>query len=220
MTRANTPNGQRAAVRARVPITLSRAGAGRAELVTFDALGDPREHLACVLPPLADPPLVRVHSECLTGDLLGSTRCDCGPQLDEALRALASDGGILLYLRQEGRGIGLYNKLDTYLLQDRGVDTFHANELIGRGADEREYGVAAEMLTALGIYRVRLLTNNPDKARQLRHHGIEIVDVRSTKVHLNPDNVRYLRAKAEIGGQLPLIRPDGAIDRMSVGEGR
>ncbi|MGH3328169.1 MAG: GTP cyclohydrolase II RibA [Streptomycetales bacterium] len=220
MTYPDAPNGQRATVRARVPITLSRARGGPAELVTFDALTDQREHLACVLPPLPDPPLVRVHSECLTGDLLGSTRCDCGPQLDEALRALASEGGILLYLRQEGRGIGLYNKLDTYLLQDRGVDTFHANELIGRGADEREYGVAAEMLAALGVYRVRLLTNNPDKARQLHHHGIEIADVRSTKVHLNPDNVRYLRAKAEIGGQLPLLRPDGAIDRMSVGEGR
>lgn len=118
-----------ATVRARVPVALDRAGGTTAELVTFRGLGDGREHLAVLFPPLAPVPLVRVHSECLTGDVLGSLRCDCGPQLDEALEAVADDHGAVLYLRQEGRGIGLYNKLDAYLLQQADVDTFSANRM-------------------------------------------------------------------------------------------
>jgi GTP cyclohydrolase II len=188
------------AVRARVPITIGRGGAVPAEFVTFRGLPDPAEHFACVVRGAkAVPPLVRVHSECLTGDLFGSARCDCGAQFDEALALFARHGGILVYLRQEGRGIGLYNKLDAYLLQNAGADTFEANRLLGRGADERDYGAAALMLQALGVHRIRLLTNNPDKVRQLRRSGI-VVTVQPTGVYPTPDNVRYLRAKAEVGG--------------------
>jgi GTP cyclohydrolase II len=190
-----------AGVRARVPLTLSRQGLVAAELVTFTGLSDAGEHVACfVAGPRMDIPLVRVHSECLTGDVFGSARCDCGPQLDEAVRRIASEGGVVLYLRQEGRGIGLYNKLDTYLLQDDGLDTFEANLRIGRGADERDYAVAAEMLAALGIDRIRLLTNNPDKVRQLSVHGIAVQEAVSTEVHLTAENLGYLRAKAGVGG--------------------
>ena len=190
-----------AGVRARVPVPLHRRGPVSAELVTFTGLSDAGEHVACVVAgPYTDVPLVRVHSECLTGDVFGSARCDCGPQLDEALRKIASEGGVILYLRQEGRGIGLYNKLDTYLLQDDGLDTFEANRRIGRGADERDYTVAAEMLAALGIHRIRLLTNNPDKVRQLGVHGVAVLEAVSTEVHLTPENLDYLRAKAGVGG--------------------
>jgi GTP cyclohydrolase II len=184
-------------VRARVPITLARAGGRRAELVTFRGLPDAGEHLACLLPQRrAGVPLVRLHSECLTGDVFGSTRCDCGPQLDEALRRIADDGGAVLYLRQEGRGIGLYNKLDAYLLQDGDTDTFEANRLLGRGADERDYAMAAAMLRALEMPRIRLVTNNPDKVEQLRSHGIDVVEAVPTGRYLTDENARYLAAKA------------------------
>lgn len=190
-----------ATVRARVGITLDRAGGQAAELVTFTGLPDPGEHIAVVLPETSPGiPLVRVHSECLTGDVFGSARCDCGPQLDESLQLLATEGGVLLYLRQEGRGIGLYNKMDTYLLQDHGKDTFEANRLIGRGADEREYAVAAAMLHTLGVPGIRLLTNNPEKVRQLRDHGIDVVSVLATTVHVTTENARYLEAKARLAG--------------------
>ncbi|WP_269859320.1 GTP cyclohydrolase II [Streptomyces sp. RPT161] len=193
-----------ATVRARVGVTLDRATGRRAELVTFHGLPDGAEHVACVLPAprtAADrAPLVRLHSECLTGDVFGSARCDCGPQLDEALRLIAEEGGAVLYLRQEGRGIGLYNKLDTYLLQDRQIDTFEANRRIGRGADERDYSAAAAMLRALGLDRIRLLTNNPDKTAQLRALGIDVAAVVPTGVHLTAENAGYLEAKARLGG--------------------
>jgi GTP cyclohydrolase II len=194
-------------VRARVPITLYRGGPIPAELVTFAGLSDEGEHVACVVTePSNEVPLVRLHSECLTGDVFGSARCDCGPQLDESLQRIAVEGGLVLYLRQEGRGIGLYNKLDTYLLQDAGLDTFEANRQIGRGADERDYTVAAEMLVALGITGIRLLTNNPDKVRQLGGHGIRVVEAVRTGVHLTRENVGYLRAKAGVAGHtLPMV---------------
>ena len=115
-----------------------------------------------------------MHSECLTGDVLGSDRCDCGPQLRESVERVAAAGGLLLYLRQEGRGIGLYAKLDAYALQDDGLDTYDANLALGYGADERDYTVAAQMLLALGVDRVALLTNNPDKVHQLERLGIEV----------------------------------------------
>ncbi|WP_030744067.1 GTP cyclohydrolase II [Streptomyces sp. NRRL S-31] len=199
---AEAPTGTTTAgVRARVGITMERVGGRRAELVTFEGLPDRAEHVACVLPPDAGrPPLVRLHSECLTGDLFGSERCDCGPQLDEALSLISEEGGTVLYLRQEGRGIGLYNKLDAYVLQDGGADTFEANRLLGRGADERDYAAAAAMLHALGQTTIRLLTNNPDKVRQLRRHGIEVTEVIPTRVHVTAENSRYLSAKAEVGG--------------------
>ncbi|MFY1675463.1 GTP cyclohydrolase II [Streptomyces sp. WMMC905] len=185
-----------AAVRARVGVTLHRADGQRAELVTFAGLPDVKEHIAIIVAKASrGVPVVRVHSECLTGDVLGSARCDCGPQLDESLRRIATEGGAVLYLRQEGRGIGLYNKLDAYLLQDQGVDTFEANELIGRDADERDYAVAAAMLHALGMDRIRLLTNNPDKVAQLQEHRIDVVSAIPTGVHLTAENTRYLEAK-------------------------
>lgn len=189
-------------VRASVPVNLARPGDPAARLVTFRGLPDAGEHLACVLPGRrpADVPLVRLHSECLTGDVFASARCDCGPQLAEALDRVADEGGAVLYLRQEGRGIGLYPKLDAYLLQDTGVDTFDANRLLGYGDDDRDYRAAAAMLHALGLTRVRLLTNNPDKVRQLRDHGIDVAEVLPTAVHLNPANARYLAAKAVRAG--------------------
>jgi GTP cyclohydrolase II len=191
-----------ASVRARVPVALGRTAGGpsdaRAEVVTFDGLVDGLEHLACVWQPLTAVPLVRLHSECLTGDVFGSLRCDCGPQLDESMNALSQEGGILLYMRQEGRGIGLYNKLDAYLLQDDGFDTFAANRMLGRGEDEREYASAAQMLFALDVSKVQLITNNPEKIEQLERYGIEPRSVRPTKMHLNPYNRAYLRAKAEL----------------------
>jgi GTP cyclohydrolase II len=200
-----------ASIRARVPITLGRAAGRRAELVTFHGLPDAQEHIACVLPHAPHTvPLVRLHSECLTGDVLGSARCDCGPQLDEALAALADEGGVLLYLRQEGRSIGLYNKLDTYLLQDQDIDTFRANRLIGRGEDERDYRAAAVMLRTLGLTRIRLLTNNPDKVTQLRGLGIRVDVVLPTAVHLTPHNSRYLYAKAGSGHTLALLEEASA----------
>ncbi|WP_221349414.1 GTP cyclohydrolase II [Streptomyces beigongshangae] len=204
-----------ASVRARVPLTSQRAartGAravhrdgpraeGRhSELVSFRGLSDGREHIAYVAGPLPETPLVRVHSECFTGDVLGSTRCDCGPQLDEALRRIGDEGGVLLYLRQEGRGIGLYNKLDAYLLQDQHIDTYQANLMIGRQADERDYRAAAQMLAALGVRCVRLLTNNPVKVRRLVAHGVTVAERVPTLAHVTNDNVPYLRAKQDIGG--------------------
>jgi GTP cyclohydrolase II len=191
-----------ATIRQRVPITMNRAKGRAAQMATFLGLADEGEHFACVFGPLSAVPLVRVHSECVTGDLFGSTRCDCGPQLDEAMSLIAEEGGILLYLRQEGRGIGLYNKIDAYHLQDRQIDTFRANELLGRGADERSYDVAAQMLKALGAERIELLTNNPDKVAQLRTLGIEVVAERTTSVHLTAANARYLQAKREYGHAL------------------
>ena len=120
-------------------------------------------------------PLIRPHSECLTGDVFGSQRCDCGPQLREAVERIADAGGYLLYLRQEGRGIGLYSKLEAYALQDTGIDTYEANLALGHREDERSYVAAAQMLHALGVSRVALLSNNPDKARQLRSCGVTVV---------------------------------------------
>jgi GTP cyclohydrolase II len=139
--------------------------------------------------------LVRVHSECLTGDVFGSDRCDCGPQLRESVERVAAAGGLLLYLRQEGRGIGLYGKLDAYALQDEGLDTYDANLALGFGADERDYTVAAQMLLALGVPRITLLTNNPDKVAQLRMLGIDVAAQLPTGVHLNDTNAAYLATK-------------------------
>ena len=187
-------------VRARVtvPVRLGEVDTV-AEVVSFDGLADGREHLAIRLGDPGDVPLVRLHSECLTGDVLGSRRCDCGPQLHEAVERIEAAGGYLLYLRQEGRGIGLYAKLDAYLLQDRGLDTYDANLALGYAADARDYTVAAQMLGALVVDRLALLTNNPDKAAQLVAHGIDVVRRVPTAVHLTATNERYLAAKARRG---------------------
>ena len=141
------------------------------------------------------PPLARLHSECLTGDVFGSRRCDCGPQLREAIALMSRTSGVLLYLRQEGRGIGLYAKLDAYVLQDAGLDTYEANVALGYGEDERDYTVAAQMLLALGITRVALLTNNPDKAEQLMQLGVTVSARVPTGLHVSDANVHYLAAK-------------------------
>nr|WP_225956333.1 GTP cyclohydrolase II [Amycolatopsis lexingtonensis] len=171
-----------------------------AEAVTFRGLEDGGEHLALVLGTPGDVPLVRPHSECLTGDVFGSARCDCGPQLAEAVQRISETGGYLLYLRQEGRGIGLYNKLDAYALQDGGLDTYAANAALGLPEDARDYAVAAQMLKALGAGEVDLLSNNPDKAAQLRAAGISVREQVPTGVFATDSNVRYLRAKAEQTG--------------------
>src|SRR5262249_48709818 len=144
-------------------------------------------------------PLVRPHSECLTGDVFGSERCDCGPQMREAVERIAKAGGYLLYLRQEGRGIGLCAKLDAYALQDAGLDTYEANVALGDAEDERDYTVAAQMLHALGLPRVALLSNNPDKAAQLSRLGVTVAERVPTAVHLSPANLGYLATKARRG---------------------
>jgi GTP cyclohydrolase II len=132
--------------------------------------------------------------------VFGSRRCDCGPQLREAVERIADQGGYLLYLRQEGRGIGLYAKLDAYALQDTGVDTYEANLALGHREDERSYAVAAQMLHALDVSRVALLSNNPDKVSQLRSYGVAVVSQVPTGVHVSAENVRYLEAKVRRGG--------------------
>jgi GTP cyclohydrolase II len=178
-----------------------------ARVFSFEGLVDGREHLAFALgdrmaPHSADEPrvpLIRPHSECLTGDVFGSRRCDCGPQLREAVERIAEAGGYLLYLRQEGRGIGLYSKLEAYALQDGGIDTYDANLALGHEEDERSYVVAAQMLHALGVSRVALLSNNPDKARQLRACGVTVVEQVPTGVYVSDSNHRYLETKAHRG---------------------
>lgn len=197
--------------------TLSRVSEARVPLedaentriIAFRPLDGGLEHLAIVIGEpeslgAGDPAaLVRLHSECFTGDLLGSLRCDCGDQLRGAIKAIADDGaGVLLYLAQEGRGIGLVNKLRAYTLQDRGLDTLDANEQLGFDADERIYLPAAEMLKALGLRRVRLLTNNPGKVADVTAHGIEICARVPHAFPSNKHNEAYLQTKKAKGGHL------------------
>ncbi|MFF5082549.1 GTP cyclohydrolase II [Actinoplanes sp. NPDC000266] len=183
--------------RVRVPFRFPDGFAVTADVITFTGLVDGKEHLALFFEGPSEIPLVRLHSECLTGDVFGSERCDCGPQLRESVERLSATGGYLLYLRQEGRGIGLYAKLDAYALQDQGLDTYAANRALGHEDDERDYTAAAQMLADLGVPVIDLLTNNPDKARQLRLHEIAVRRVLPTGVHANPANVRYLQAKID-----------------------
>jgi GTP cyclohydrolase II len=185
--------------RVRIPLRFPDGWATTALATTFRGLVDGREHLALGLGEPGAVPLVRPHSECLTGDVLGSQRCDCGPQLREAVERIAAEGGYLLYLRQEGRGIGLYDKLDAYALQDTGLDTYEANVALGHAADERDYTVAAQMLRALGVSTLSLLSNNPDKAAQLTGLGLSVAARVPTGVHLSAANVTYLAAKARRG---------------------
>ncbi|MDQ0600674.1 GTP cyclohydrolase II [Streptomyces canus] len=202
--------------RVRVPLRFGDGYSVDSELVTFHGLADGQEHVAVVLgdPAPGTVPLVRLHSECLTGDVFGSARCDCGPQLREAVERIAERGGVLLYLRQEGRGIGLYNKLDAYALQDQGLDTYAANTALGLPEDDRDYTAAAQMLRSLGIGSLDLLSNNPDKAGQLRDLGIDVHDRVPTGVFTTAHNVRYLRAKVlQTQHTLPL----GELTELSVG---
>src|SRR5215212_6266133 len=193
--------------RVTIPLRFPDGYATTADVFTFTGLADGKEHL---LLGLGDwrralersagggaAPLVRPHSECLTGDVFGSERCDCGPQLREAAERITDAGGFLLYLRQEGRRIGLYAKLDAYALQDAGLDTYEANVALGRGEDERDYTAAAQMLHALGAERVALLSNNPDKAAQLELLDVAVTERVPTGVHLSVANARYLAVKRD-----------------------
>lgn len=174
-------------------------------IIAFRAPGTALEHIAivCGRPEDVVAPLVRVHSECFTGDLLGSLRCDCGAQLRGAIRRIAAEGaGVVLYLAQEGRGIGLPNKLRAYALQDHGLDTIDANRALGFGADERDFHVAATMLHQLGLTRIRLLTNNPDKLASLAEHGIVIESREALQIAANGVNNGYLSTKAHRFGHL------------------
>lgn len=186
--------------RARLPLK----GMPPSQIVVFRASDDGSEHVALVVGAFGGaPPLVRLHSECLTGDVFGSLKCDCGPQLKEALQIIGENGsGVLLYLRQEGRGIGLANKIRAYALQDRGLDTVDANLRLGFADDERAYGHAAAMLRALGIDRVRLLTNNPNKLRGLSATGITVVERVPHQMAANPHNADYLATKRKRSGHL------------------
>lgn len=181
--------------------------AADARLVAFRSPGNGAEQYAVLIgrPEEAAEPLVRVHSECFSGDLLGSLRCDCGSQLRGAIRRIAAEGaGAVLYLAQEGRGIGLPNKLRAYTLQDRGLDTLDANLALGFAADERDFLTAAAMLRQLGLLRIRLLTNNPDKLAGLAAHGIDVAGRAGLRFAANGVNDRYLQTKAKRFGHLPL----------------
>ncbi len=169
-----------------------------------DGVND-KEHLILSMGDIGDgePVLARVHSECLTGDALFSLRCDCGSQLQAALKAIADEGrGALLYLRQEGRGIGLLNKIKAYKLQDQGADTVEANEQLGFGADMRDYGICKVMLEHLNIKQVRLMTNNPRKVKALSDQGIDVVERLPLQTGQNPHNAKYLATKAGKLGHL------------------
>jgi GTP cyclohydrolase II len=187
--------------RARIPL----GAAADAQLVAFRPSTGSTEHLAIIIgePQRDQPVLVRVHSECFTGDLLGSLRCDCGDQLRGAIAMMAAAGqGVLLYLAQEGRGIGLVNKLRAYALQDQGLDTIDANGALGFDPDERFYRPAAEMLRQLGFTQIRLMTNNPDKLAALALYGVAVVERVPLAFPSNAHNAAYLRTKAVRSGHL------------------
>jgi GTP cyclohydrolase II len=179
---------------------------GAFEMFVYDT-SDHKEHVALTLGAIDDggPVLVRAHSECLTGDVFGSSRCDCGEQLADSLRFLQEQGcGVLLYLRQEGRGIGLTKKISAYALQEQGLDTVEANLALGLPEDMRDYQAAAEMLLDLGVRRVRLLTNNPAKIEGLERHGVEVMERVPLGISPNPSNLGYLRTKwAKMGHLFP-----------------
>ncbi len=186
----------KAGIRTKVKIPLN---VGDCHFYSFNGLCDQREHIALVFGEahLKDIPLVRIHSECLTGDVFRSEKCDCGHQLWESLETLNRSSGILLYLRQEGRGIGLYNKLDAYLLQEQGNDTFEANRLLNFPDDLRDYKVAVQMLNLLGVKTIRLLSNNPNKRDQLQQYGLDVMDMIHTETYETHHNRNYLLSKKD-----------------------
>ncbi len=189
-------------VRARVAFKVGKSSHIPAEILSFSGLASDKEHVAVIFKEAdknGSAPIVRMHSECLTGDVFHSSRCDCGEQLDETIERMGEQGGILLYLRQEGRGIGLYNKIDAYTLQSQGMNTYEANNHLGFGDDLRDFTEAAQMLTALGVSTIRLVTNNPKKINELQQHGIEIEEVIGTQAHVKEGNESYLQAKVDHG---------------------
>ena len=191
-----------AEVRARIDFKVGVTSSIDAELLSFHGLKTDKEHVAVIFrsaDKTQDIPLVRMHSECLTGDVFHSSRCDCGEQLDETIRIMGETGGVILYLRQEGRGIGLYNKIDAYRLQSEGMNTYEANNHLGFGDDLRDFTEAAEMLRALGTTKIRLVTNNPKKINELKSFGIEIEEVVNTSAHIKSGNESYLKAKVSHG---------------------
>ncbi|MDC5848558.1 GTP cyclohydrolase II [Vibrio europaeus] len=191
-----------AEVRARVDFKVGTKSNIDAELLSFHGLKTDKEHVAVIFKQADQTqatPLVRMHSECLTGDVFHSSRCDCGEQLDETINRMGEFGGIILYLRQEGRGIGLYNKIDAYKLQSEGMNTYEANNHLGFGDDLRDFTEAAQMLKALGVDKIRLVTNNPKKIRDLKEYGIQIEEVVNTLAHVKDGNENYLKAKISHG---------------------
>lgn len=183
---------------------------GDFQLCYYSNTLDNKEHLAFVMGSVsdADNVLVRIHSECFTGDVLGSRRCDCGEQLDRSLQLIASQGaGVLVYLRQEGRGIGLLQKMRAYNLQDQGYDTVDANLLLGHGADERDYSLAARILEELGVKSIRLMTNNPLKIQALESEGILVKARIPLEAAVNPDNQGYLLTKVRRMDHLLQVKP-------------
>jgi GTP cyclohydrolase II len=194
----NDPLSLRIAARAHLPVAAS----ANAEIIAFRSDADASDHIALVIGNRdASPPVVRLHSECLTGDILGSLKCDCGPQLHEALDLIGqAKWGILLYLRQEGRGIGLINKLRAYALQDQGFDTVDANVRLGFSVDARDFSVAAQMLRLLHVNHIRLLTNNPAKVEGLKAVGIDVGERLPLQILANTHNAEYLATKRDRTG--------------------
>ncbi|MGS6583582.1 GTP cyclohydrolase II [Vibrio antiquarius] len=191
-----------AEVRARVDFKVGAKSNIDAEILSFRGLKTDKEHVAVIFrqaDQTQETPLVRMHSECLTGDVFHSSRCDCGEQLEETIQRMGESGGIILYLRQEGRGIGLYNKIDAYRLQSQGMNTYEANNHLGFDDDLRDFTEAAQMLEALGVSKIRLVTNNPKKFFFKQKTAYEIVEVVNTSAHIKDGNESYLKAKVSHG---------------------
>jgi 3,4-dihydroxy 2-butanone 4-phosphate synthase/GTP cyclohydrolase II len=185
---------------------------GEFKMLAYKSIIDTDEHVALVMGDISGkkPVLVRVHSECLTGDAFGSLRCDCGEQLDKAMQMIADEGrGVLLYLRQEGRGIGLHNKIKAYELQDKGLDTVEANVKLGFAPDLRDYGIGAQILADLGLHKVRLLTNNPKKVIGLEGYGLVVTEQLPIICAPNPYNIHYLETKEKKMGHTLGIKAAG-----------
>uniref|UniRef100_UPI0032B1E3A1 GTP cyclohydrolase II n=1 Tax=uncultured Pseudoalteromonas sp. TaxID=114053 RepID=UPI0032B1E3A1 len=206
-----------AQVRARVQLNVGKNSDIPAEIVSFSGLKDGQEHVALVFNQAdtkQDVPLIRMHSECLTGDVFHSSRCDCGEQLNECIEMMHQQGGILLYLRQEGRGIGLYNKIDAYVLQSQGMNTYEANNHLGFADDLRDFSDAVLMLEALNLNHVKLMTNNPNKLKALRDAGIEVESVVGTHAHIKAGvvgNRAYLETKIKPVSYTHLTLPTNTV---------